>query len=227
MSRGIPLASAALSVATPPERLDTTHPKHRAELMAGIQQLRETAPPFADYKLPQPALRSVCTWFRTLCMAVTQLDASLPQSCTNALRRMIAPRPHAPAPPPPAAPASRYVDEGGHPDDYVRELVQTALRDNQAGVARPARPHRAGASQLRLGRRLVALSRGCWPVHTSFMPSASIVAPLPSAVLSPIMSSLQSDCCCCLARLIPSLHTTACRHVDCRWPRGASTRYRG
>jgi len=70
-----------------------TQTTRRRELIEGVQQLRDTAAPFADHKLPQPALR--------------------------------------------------HVDEGGHPDDYVRQLVTAALRDNQVGVrGRVCRPSR-------------------------------------------------------------------------------------
>ncbi|KAI8464977.1 MAG: transcription factor subunit Med10 of mediator complex-domain-containing protein [Monoraphidium minutum] len=56
------------------------------ELMEGVQQLRDAAPAFSDFKAPQAVLK--------------------------------------------------YVDEGGHPDDYVRELVQAALRDNRIARGR-------------------------------------------------------------------------------------------
>ncbi|GBF87585.1 hypothetical protein Rsub_00296 [Raphidocelis subcapitata] len=76
------------------------------ELMAGVQQLRESAAALADFKLPQPALR--------------------------------------------------YIDEGGHPDDYVRDVVTAALRDNQIAKGR-------AHAVARLRDRLLAEAEAAFP----------------------------------------------------------------
>lgn len=159
--------------------------------MDGVQQLRETAPPFADYKLPQAALR----WAAAGALRPAAAPPAARPARRGALQSAKAAREAGAASAPAhgrmrgqracagheqgaghaaclfprvdGAPARtrrrravrrRYIDEGGHPDDYVRELVQAALRDNQVGPV-------ASSSGARSGRRRRRHLRLRWHWH--------------------------------------------------------------